>query len=150
MTIYLGSDHRGYQLKLKIKDEKLKLGIGELVDLGVFEDKKSADYPLIAEKVAQAVAKNPDSLGILICASGQGVCIAANKIKGIRAAQAWSPKVAEAGRKDDQINILCLSADQVDEKTNLRIVKSFLTTHPLLKKRYLRRIKEIKQLEDEN
>ncbi|TSC92669.1 MAG: ribose 5-phosphate isomerase B [Candidatus Berkelbacteria bacterium Licking1014_7] len=144
MKIFIGSDHRGYKLKSKIKNQKSKVNFE---DLGVFSE-ENADYPIIAEKVANEVIKNPDSLGILICGSGQGMCIAANKIKGVRAAIAWNEATARAGREDDHINILCLSADYVDETKNLKIIKTFLSATPKNEKRYLRRLSQIQKIEN--
>ena len=111
---------------------------------------ESADYPLIAERVTREVVKNPDSLGILICGSGQGMAVASNKIKGSRAGVGINPEATKAGREDDHINILCLSADFVDEKTNLEIIESFLNATPKTDERYLRRLSQITKLENES
>lgn len=147
--IYLGADHGGVQLKSKIirqlADQTEQKGM-PVKDLGVF-DERPADYPLIAQKLAEEVIKSSDNLGILICRSGQGVCIAANKVKGVRAALAWKPELAQAGREHDQINILCLSADYVDEATNLKIVESFLKSQIKPEQRYHNRIEQIAKIE---
>lgn len=145
-TIYLGTDHRGFQLKTKVKSQHLKVN---LEDLGV-KNTQPADYPLIAKRVAKAVVANPDSLGILICGSGQGMCVAANKIKGARAGIGINPEAVKSGREDDHLNILCLSAGFVDQAENLAMVKAFLNATPKTDQRYLRRLSQIKTMENES
>ena len=87
---------------------------------------------------------------IIICGSGAGVCIVSNKIDGIRAAQAWSPEVATAARNDDNVNVLCLSADHTDADISKKIVQKFLDTSFGGAERFNRRIKEIGEIEKEN
>src|SRR3990167_4766828 len=99
--IYLGADHRGYELKGKLKSFLADSGfIAE--DLGTHST-ESVDYPLIAHEVGRKVVEDPYNRGIVICGSGAGVCIASNKLQGIRAGVAWNEHVAKTMRNDDNI-----------------------------------------------
>src|SRR3989344_5239515 len=102
--IYIGADHRGFDLKEKLKDYLTERGYN-LADLGT-NSEEPVDYPLIARKVAERVGEDLNNRGILLCGSGVGVCIVANKFKGIRAGEAWSVEVATKARRDDNINVL--------------------------------------------
>src|SRR3989338_5792816 len=124
--IYLGADHAGFALKEKIKKWLTQKKIS-FVDLGDTTLKPKDDYPDYAVKVAKKVVKSK-SKGILICGSGQGVCIVANKIKGIRAALAEHIKDAYLARKDDDCNLLCLPGRTMNIKTAQKVVKTFLET----------------------
>ncbi len=140
--IYIGADHAGFQTK-----EALKVWLGEREyhyhDCGAHEFIVDDDYPDIAQNVGHEVARNADALGVLICASGAGMAIAANKIKGIRAAQAWNEDSARAARSDDHANILALSGEYTSHEDMSRIVEVFLKTQPSDEDRHLRRIQKI-------
>src|SRR3989344_6819277 len=126
--IYIGSDHRGYKLKETFKSYLQELGL-VLEDLGAKELVPNDDYPDYALMVAQKVAENPDeNRGILICGSGVGVDIVANKIKGVRSALCFDIKQAQASRNDDNTNVLSLSADFISEDLAKAIVKTWLET----------------------
>lgn len=146
MKIFLGADHRGFHLKEKIKKYLKKLKV-DFEDLGnkIFDSKD--DYPdfayLVAKKVAQTGQK-----GILICGSGEGMAIVANKIKGIRAGTAFSLRQAKILREKNDINILCLAADELPEKKARLIVNTFLKTKFSQLSRHKRRINKIKQIEE--
>jgi ribose 5-phosphate isomerase B len=149
MTIYLGADHRGFALKEKLKQMLLDEAY-DVVDCGAATLVPDDDFPDFAKAVAEAVGKNPESAsnedgsrGILICGSGFGVDIAANKFPGIRAALPSSPDHAYVARHDDDINILALAADFVDETTAGKIVKTFLSTPFAKEPRYQRRLEKI-------
>lgn len=144
-TIYLGADHAGFKLKEKIKSwlDKKKI---KYEDLGNLEYDKKDDYPRFAEKVAKKVAKEK-SVGLLLCGSGQGVCIAANKIKSIRAVVAEHIKDAYLARKDDDANILCLEGRTLKVELAQKIIIKFLETEFENIPRRVRRINEIKKLE---
>jgi ribose 5-phosphate isomerase B len=145
--IYLGADHRGYYLKEKIK-EYLKSHKLEFEDLGNFVFDRNDDYPDFAKLVAKKVSQKPKvNLGILMCGSGQGVCITANKYSHVRAALCLSSWMAQKARQDDSINILCLAGDLTDPQTSFRVINSFLKTKPCQKERYLRRVRKISQIE---
>ncbi|RLI97635.1 MAG: ribose 5-phosphate isomerase B [Candidatus Aenigmatarchaeota archaeon] len=124
--IALGSDHAGFGLKEKIKQYLEKKGL-EIKDYGCFSE-ESVDYPDYAEKVARAVSSNEAEKGILICGTGIGMSIAANKISGIRAAVCWDEKSAEMSRRHNDANILCIGARLIDQELALRIVDVWLST----------------------
>ena len=141
--IYIAADHAGFDNKQLLKQALGKEGYG-VIDLGAREKNDSDDYPIIASKVARAVLKNPKSKGILLCGSGQGVCIAANRIKGIRAAIAWNPQSAVASRNDDYANILCLGARFFTSQQLLTMTRVWLQTPFSKLARHKRRIKLLK------
>lgn len=124
-TIYLASDHGGFELKEKIK--KLRLANLSFSDLGP-ENSNSVDYPDFANLVAQAVTKNPNSFGILICGSGQGMAIRANKFSNIRAALVWNEASTLLSRQHNNANVLCLGGRLLDHELALKLVELFLTT----------------------
>src|SRR3989339_1180685 len=104
MKIYLGADHNGFAIKEYIQDYLEAKGY-KVEDLGNVKLNPRDDYPDYAKAVAKKVQKNQDALGILFCGSGQGMCITANKFKGVRATLAWSAGVAKKSRHDDNSNI---------------------------------------------
>ncbi len=114
------------------------------MDLGAYSD-KPVDYPLIGKKVAEKVAKS-DSIGILICGSGIGMCMAANKIKGIRAALCYDEETAKAAREHNNANILCLGARTKSSKDYEKIIKTFLKTAFSKEERHRRRVKQMDAL----
>ena len=146
MKIYLGSDHRGFALKEKLKNLLVEWGY-DYKDLGPFEYNKDDDYPDFAKLVGEKVAGDKDSRGMLICGSGVGVCIAANKIKGIRAGTMSSPDQVKASVSDEDTNVLCLSTDHTDEENNLKITQTFLESKFSGAERHVRRLNKIKNLE---
>jgi len=147
MKIYIGADHGGFKLKEKIKTWLTEWGFA-FEDIGAHTLVEGDDYPDFAELVGRKVSAEPDALGIIVCRSGQGACIAANKIKGIRAALAWSQESARAGRNDDNVNVLCLSADHVGWALQRVIVSAFIGTPFGAEARYQRRIDKISKLEE--
>jgi ribose 5-phosphate isomerase B len=146
--VYLGADHRGYHLKEKIKKELRDKG-WSVIDLGNQKYDTEDDYTDIAIELAEKVVKEK-ALGILICGSGVGVCIAANKVIGARAATVLNKSQARKAREDDDANILCLSADWVDEKMNFKIVNEFLEAVFSSEENHIRRILKIKKYETAN
>jgi ribose 5-phosphate isomerase B len=125
MKIAIGSDHRGLELKQKVI--KLVTDAGnEYKDFGAYSEAR-VDYPNIAEAVGKAVASGQYDRGILICGTGIGMCIAANKVKGIRAGLAVNEFMALRSRQHNNANILCLGAEN-DESQLPQMVKAFLTT----------------------
>ncbi|MDA3855226.1 MAG: ribose 5-phosphate isomerase B [Candidatus Woesearchaeota archaeon] len=145
--IYIGSDHAGFKSKEKIKKILTKLNY-EYVDMGPNNDERSVDYPLFAAKVAKAVLKN-ESKGILICGSGTGMQIAANKIKGIRAAFSYDSYSAKMARQDNDANILTLRGRKFPSLKYKSIVKAFLETKFSGEERHQRRIEQLSKLEME-
>jgi len=145
--LYIGADHRGYKLK-----ETLKIYLQELnyvwEDLGAKELNPNDDYPDFALAVAKKVAENPEeNRGILICGSGVGVDIVANKMKGIRSALCFDAKQAQMSRNDDDTNVLSLSADFISEGLAKEIVKTWLETPFSGLERHARRIEKINKIE---
>lgn len=147
MTVYLGADHRGFNLREYIKKKLLSEGYG-VVDVGNATTDPNDDYPDFAKAVAEKVAEHPaDDRGIIICGSGIGVDVAANKFPGIRSALALSPAHIKAGRNEDDVNVVALGADFIDEAAAYAIVKAFLETPFAGDERYKRRIAKIAQFE---
>lgn len=145
--LYIGADHGGYKLKESLKQYLIKQKIA-FVDLGAKTLKPGDDYPDYAKLVSAKVKASPKAnSGILICRSGQGVCIVANKFKGVRAALVWNTKEAKMSRTDDMTNVLCLPADYVSKSVAENIVGVWLTTNYSKDKRHIRRIQKISKLE---
>lgn len=145
MKIFLGADHNGFELKEQIHAFLLEAG-HEVVDKGDERLDKNDDFPTYAARVASEVLAHENSLGILICGSGQGVCMAANRFKGIRAGLAWNEDVAYEARDDDDSNVLCLPAGQLDFEQAREIVDTFLNTPFSGAARYKRRNAQLDQL----
>lgn len=144
--IYLGADHRGFKLKEKIKSWLSSWGY-EYEDCGAFEYNKDDDYPDFAKAVAEKVAAGSGSKGILICGSGIGVAIAANKVKGIRAGTAAKPEQIKASVNDEDLNVLTISADYTGEAEAQEIIKTFLETQFSGAERHIRRVNKINEME---
>jgi ribose 5-phosphate isomerase B len=149
MKIYLGADHRGFTLKEKIAKWLFEWGY-EFNDLGADFLDPNDDYPVYAEKVASMVKANKGSLGILLCGSGVGVEVAANKIDGVRAAIGKNPEQVKAGRNDDDMNVLVIAADYTKDNEAKEMVKVFLKTKFAAKSRFKKRLEDIKRLEANN
>ena len=143
MLIAIGSDHGGFLIKEQIKKylEQNKISYN---DFGT-NSEESVDYPVFARKVAQSVARGECELGILCCGTGIGVSIAANKIKGIRAALCNDEFCAEMARKHNNANVMCVGGRIVDTDKVLPIVKKFLNT-PFEGGRHQKRLDEISEI----
>ena len=122
-TIAIGSDHAGFELKQHLL-EKLRAQLREVKDFGTYSA-DSVDYPDFAHPVAEAVGEATFDVGILVCGSGQGVCMAANKHPHVRAALCWNAEMAELSRRHNDANILCLPARFIDNKTAVEMVAAF-------------------------
>lgn len=144
MKIAIASDHAGFELKEKIKKYLEELGY-KYKDFGT-DSNESVDYPDYAVKVAESVAKKEYDRGILICSSGIGMCMVANKIHGIRAALCHDVETARLSREHNDANILTFGARVIDENTAKEMVKVWLKTE-FLGDRHLRRINKIKDIE---
>ncbi len=140
----IGSDHAGFEIKTAVGNFLAARGI-EVEDLGTFS-KESVDYPDFAEKVGHAVEEGRADRGVLVCGTGMGVCIAANKIHGIRAAAPWDAETARLSRQHNDANVLCLSGRHMAEPLALDILKIWLET-PFDGGRHQRRIDMISRLE---
>lgn len=145
MRIYFGADHGGYRLKevlQKYVQEELKY---EVVDLGTFSE-EPVDYPDYAREVAEKVYENSGTLGILVCGTGTGMCMAANKHVGIRAASCTSEMMGQFARAHNNANILCLGQRVVGDELAKAIVKTFLAT-PYEGERHEVRLQKIADME---
>lgn len=148
-TIYLGADHAGFDKKTIIKEHLLvKDFIVE--DLGAHSLNPHDDYTEFAKAVAGAVREHEGSLGILVCGSAEGVCITANKFDGIRAGIGFSAESAGLLREHDHGNILCLPGRVKIEDDLLLIVDTFIKATPSTEARHVRRVGEIRDLEQTN
>jgi ribose 5-phosphate isomerase B len=144
MTVAIGADHRGFTLKELLKPFLKQLGC-RVLDQGT-SSTASTDYPDYAFAVGKAVAAHRANRGILICATGIGMTIAANKIPGIRAALCLNQRMARLSRAHNDANVLCLGADLLTPDAAKRIVRVFLNTE-FTRGRHYRRVKKIRQQE---
>ena len=151
MKVYLGADHRGFKLKEELRVWLLENKIS-VEDLGAFEYNSNDDYPLFAQAVAKNVAadleKDAGVRGIVICGSGVGVDIVANKVNHIRSGLAVSAKQVEEARKDDDINILAIPSDFVSGEEAKKIIEVFLKTKFSKEEKKIRRLGEIEEIEN--
>jgi ribose 5-phosphate isomerase B len=147
--IYISSDHRGLNLKDYLVKELVSKGF-EVEDLGPKSLDPEDDYPDFATLVAKKVLEDDQNKGIVICANGLGVSIAANKYNGIRAALSWNPQHAKSSRNDDDANILALPACYINNDQALDISTTWLTTPFSNEDRFIRRLNKIKEIENEN
>jgi len=144
MKIAIGSDHRGFQLKEKLLTMLSSKG-HEITDCGA-NGSESVDYPDFASQVAQAVGNGTADRGILICGTGIGMAIAANKYKGVRAAPCTDEVTAELSRRHNDANVVCLSGDMLSLRSAERIVEVWLTTD-FEAGRHSRRVEKIGDIE---
>lgn len=144
MKIAIGSDHGGYELKGKLVNF-LKESKYDVDDLGT-HSKDSCDYPIIGFEVAKAVSAGKAARGILICRTGIGMAIIANKLPGVRAGAVYSVEMAKSSREHNDCNVLVLAADYTDEETAKSILKIWLDTE-FLGDRHARRVEQIIKLE---
>src|SRR3989344_7715621 len=127
MKVYLGADHRGYELKEKVF-QWLTENDYEVEDYGAYEYEEGDDYTKYAEKVASVVPQNNEDRGILLCGSGVGVDIVANKFDGVRASIAKNNDQVRSGRNDDDMNTLVIAADYTSEEEAKVMIETFLKT----------------------
>jgi ribose 5-phosphate isomerase B len=145
MKIALAGDHAGFPLKEFLKHQLNENGF-EILDLGAYNE-KSSDYPDFAEKIGDAVVSGIADRGILVCGSGIGACVAANKIKGVRAGLAHDNYSAHQGVEHDDMNVLCLGARVIGVAPALEITKSFLAAKFTNEVRHSRRLKKVLDIE---
>jgi ribose 5-phosphate isomerase B len=147
MTIYIASDHAGFVKKNQLADRLAKHY--EVVDLGPETLNPGDDYPEFSERVGNSVVLDPGSFGIILCKSGEGAAMAANKINGVRAALVWQPHLAVETRSDNDSNVLAMPADELSLNDLEEITTKFITTPFSNAPRHKRRIAEIKDIEEE-
>ena len=145
MRIFIGADHRGYALKNKVALNLKGLGL-KVVDVGTHKEGISCDYPKISFDVARRVAHTKEARGILICLSGIGHSIAANKIPGAYAALCYNKQAAILSRRHNNSNILVIGAGFVKENQIMAIIRAWLKTS-FEGGRHTRRLRQIKQME---
>ena len=143
--IYLGGDHAGFKLKQEIAGYLKSLGY-EVSDLGAKKLNPKDDYPDYGFKVGEKVAKNGEK-GILFCGSAEGVCIAANKVEGVRAVNPANVKLAKLSREHNDANVLCFSGWYTSPSAAKKIVSTWLKTPFSGEARHVRRIKKISKFE---
>jgi len=144
MRIAVGSDHRGFGIRSKVVDLCERLG-HEVEDMGT-NSPEAVDYPDVASMVAGRVGRGEVDRGILVCGTGLGMCIAANKLRGVRAAPCHDDLTAELSRRHNDANVLCLSADLLGERLIERMIELWLSA-PFEGGRHARRLEKIGQLE---
>jgi ribose 5-phosphate isomerase B len=147
MKIFLGADHGGFQLKTKLFAHLSKQGY-DIEDEGDQVLDPADDYPQFAFRVTTKVlgSEDPEARGILLCTSGQGMCIAANRVHGIRAALVWDESIARETRNDNDSNVLCMPTRNMTEAQAFAIVDTWLTTPFSGAERHQRRIQEIEEM----
>jgi ribose 5-phosphate isomerase B len=147
MKIYVAADHNGFEYKHQLM-EFLKLSGHEVVDEGNIQMTPDDDFPEFAGRAVSALLAdgNKDSRAILICGSGQGMCIAANRFKGIRASLCWNVAEARAARNDDDSNVLCLASRDAEFDTVKPIILTWLTTPFAGAPRFIRRLQQLDNL----
>lgn len=144
-NIIIGADHRGFNLK-----EKLKVLLSKkynIIDVGT-NSEASVDYPDIAEALAKAIQGGAGKKGIIICGSGVGACVAANKFRGIRAGICHDAFSAHQGVEDDDMNVICLGGGIVGESLAVEVINTFLNAAFKPEERYVRRLEKVKKIED--
>lgn len=147
MKIHIGSDHAGLEFKAKIIDH-LKKGGHEVIDHGPIEYDAQDDYPVFCIPAALAVAKDPNSFGIVLGGSGNGEQIAANKVNGVRAALVWSVETAKLAREHNDANVISIGGRLHEEAFCLQLVDVFLATPFSGDERHKRRINQISNYEN--
>jgi ribose 5-phosphate isomerase B len=145
MRIAVGCDHAGFPIKTVVIDEVLALGHAP-IDLGTF-NLESVDYPDFAEKVGHAIQSGKAERGIIICGSGVGACIAANKMNGIYAAICHDTYSAHQGVEHDDMNVLCLGGRIIGPELVKELVRAFLMANFSNEERHLRRVRKVRAIE---
>lgn len=147
MKIFVGSDHAGYELK-EVLQQHMKVGGHEVLDLGTFNGEEKVDYPDLAREVAEKVRENKGSYGVLVCGTGIGISIAANKFKGIRAANVHDVNEATLARQHNDANIVAVGGRTMDKELAKQVIDAFLKT-PFDGGRHVARIEKITAIENE-
>lgn len=147
MKLGFANDHRGYELKEKLKEKLSELGY-EIKDYGTYST-DSVDYPDFAFELSKAVVEKEVDYGVAICGSGIGISIACNKVKGIRCARVTTVNDAIVTRNDNDSNIVAFSGD-LSEELALEIIKTFITTPHSIEEKHHRRVKKITDYEENN
>jgi ribose 5-phosphate isomerase B len=144
VRIHIGADHAGFALKEKVRDRLVTLG-HEVTDVGAYSE-DSVDYPVVAESVGSAVAGGSADFGVLVCGTGLGMAIAANKVRGVRAVQVNTPAFAEMARRHNDANVVTLAGRSITPAEAFTIVDAFLNTG-FEAGRHQRRVDQISAIE---
>jgi len=143
MTIFFGADHRGFELKNKLIEYLQDKNI-RVQDLGNYEYDPQDDHPDFAKKVATAIQQNLEEfLGIVICGSGVGVCITANRFINVRAVLGFDQNQVQHARENDHVNVLALPSEYIGFEKAKLLVDTFINSQPRLEEKYLRRVKKM-------
>jgi ribose 5-phosphate isomerase B len=145
--LYIAADHAGFQLKETLKDFLAKEGY-EVIDLGAEELDLADDYPDFAMELAKQVAQDENAGGILICGTGQGMCVVANKVAGIRAVMVYNDFTAKDAADHLNANVICLGGRVTDGETAKKLVKIWLDTEFSEDERHIRRLRKIAEMEE--
>lgn len=146
MSIFIGADHRGFELKNKIIDY-LQSKNTRVEDMGNYEHDPDDDYPDFTNKVAKAVLQNPEAyLGIVICGSGVGVSIAANRHRHIQSALGFNEDQVKHARTNDHVNVLALPSDYIDFEKAKMLVDTFIESKPDFQDRFIRRVAKMNKI----
>lgn len=147
MKVFVGSDHNGFKLRAALVSYLQKQGY-EVQDESTGALNPEDDYPVFARKVTadMLVSDDSEARGILICSSGQGMCMAANRFKGIRAALGYDRESVRAARNDDDANVLCLAVRTLESENGYSLIDTFLRTPFAAAQRFSRRIQEMDQI----
>jgi ribose 5-phosphate isomerase B len=143
--VAVGADHRGFNLKQKLVDRFVQIGI-EICDFGTENDHSPADYPYYAKRVSQHVLCTESCFGVLVCHSGIGVTIAANRHKGIRAILCDRSEIASLSREHNNANVICFGSKFISAESAIELVEIFMRTPRINDERHARRIREIDEI----
>jgi ribose 5-phosphate isomerase B len=147
MRIAVAADHAGFPLNERVIEELSKAG-HEITDFGTHDGSIADDYPDYARKIGQAIQQGKAEIGILICGSGVGAAVAANKLKGVRAALCGDTYSGHQSREHDDCNVLCLGARVTGVELALEIVRAFVAARFTGEERHLRRLKKVAEMEE--
>ena len=145
--IAIGADHAGYPLNERVINE-LRTAGHEIVDFGTHDGSQADDYPDYAKRVGEAVQQGAADIGILVCGSGVGAAVAANKLRGIRAALCGDTYSARQSREHDDCNVLCLGARVVGAELALELVRAYVSARFSGEERHRRRLRKIEEMEN--
>lgn len=148
MKVALGCDHAGFELKKQVEEHLEKSGY-EIIDVGT-DSTESVDYPDFASKVAMQVADGEAERGVIVCGSGVGACITANKIKGVRASVCHDEYSASQGVEHDDMNVICIGGRIINQDEAKNLVEKFLSAKFTKEERHLRRLNKVLEIEKEN
>jgi ribose 5-phosphate isomerase B len=146
MRIAVAADHAGFPLNERVIEELSKAG-HEITDFGTHDGSIPDDYPDYARKIGQAIQQGKAEIGILICGSGVGAAVAANKLKGVRAALCGDTYSGHQSREHDDCNVLCLGARVIGVELALEIVRAFVGARFTGEERHLRRLRKVAEME---